>query len=201
MSREIAEWLALGTAHPVDPANVGRGTAPHRWEFADAGYALAGLPVCMEQLLRVKYMGEPGYSLRAEVVGHALSIVTRWGRIDSEFRVAEIRRAAEAALECFCDPSVCVVCNAQDCPFCGGKEDGPCEMCCPACRGTGVTPYAERKLAAIGKMPGPYRDIERMFDEVTALLSRWEGRGLRMVKRRIRKEAGAKSRQGQEGKK
>jgi len=183
--RDIGEWLALGTPHPVDPQSVGRGTAPTRWEFVDAGWALAGLPTHMELLLRTKYMQEPAYNLLAEVVGHAISRVLRWGRLDESMTLGEIRRVAEVTLVEFCLPQVCLTCNARDCPVCGGKDEQPCSMCCPSCNGSGVTPYGERKARAMRPFRG-VKEAERLFDEVSAMLSRWEGKGLRMVRRRIR---------------
>lgn len=189
-----AEFLSLGTPHPIDTQNVGKGTAPCRWEFADAGWALAGLPTHQELLLRVKYMQDNPYNLVAEVVGHAISRVLKWGRLDESLTIGQIRRVTEAALVEFVAPSTCLVCNARECPICGNKEGEPCGMCCPVCNGAGVTPYSERKGKALQPFRG-VRDAGRVFDEVSAMLSRWEGKGLRLVKRRLRRERGTKPRQ------
>lgn len=189
--RDPAEFLALGTAHPIDPQNVGRGTAPTRWEFADAGWALAGLPLHHELLLRHRYMGEPIHGLVVEVVGQAINTVIQWGRLDESLTVGEIRRIAAAALVEYVAPNICPKCNSRKCPVCGGKDEQPCSVCCQRCGGTGVIGYSARKrrtLMRMGKARAGHRDVSKVYDAVTAMLSEWEGAALAAVRNRLRRE-------------
>jgi len=189
VSREIAEWLALGTAHPVDPANVGRSTGPARWEFADAGWALAGLPNHIAWLLRAKYMGEPSMpGLIVEVVDRVLVQMATWRRIHPQTKPKHVREVVEAATHIFCARDACTVCNAQECPVCKGKDDMLCDYCCAHCGGTGLEPYSSWKQMVLSASRGPHADMTRLYDEVMAMLSRWEGKGLRLVWRRIRRD-------------
>jgi len=186
MSRDIAEWLALGTAHPVDPQNIGRSTSWIRWGAVDVGHAMAGLPSGTEALLRSKWLGEPDYRLRDEVVGWARYKVMFWRRGDKETTLDHARDVAEVAVKVFCARAACTVCNALPCPVCKGEAEMLCEYCCSHCGGCGVEPYQTWKRAALSRLAGPQADIERLYDEVMAMLSRWEGHGLRVVRRRVR---------------
>lgn len=186
MSRDIAEWLAIGTPHPVDPQNIGRSTAWIRWGAVDAGWSMAGLPTCEELLLGTKWLGWNDYNLRAEVVGWARYKVMFWRRGDKATTLDHARDVAEMAVKVFCNRTACTVCNALPCPICKGEEEMLCEYCCPHCGGTEIEPYQSLKQAALSRLDGPRADIERLYDELMAMLSRWEGHGLRVVRRRVR---------------
>ena len=184
MSREIAEWLALGTAHPVDPANVGRSTGPARWEFADAGWALAGLPNHIAWLLRAKYMGDgsDNYSLFVEALGHAFNS-TLTLRIGEDLTVADIRGLTKAAL-------IEVLTDGR-CDQCGGVAELMIDnkiAKCATCRGLGRVEMSERRLSTLSGLSRRRvgtRDCMQLFKVVASLLSGWESTGLSMVRKRV----------------
>lgn len=190
MSRDIAEWLAIGTAHPVDPANVGKGTATIRILPVDAGWALAGLPNHLCWLLRHKYMLDQTDfpSLMCEIIGHSLNEVFSWERMGDSLTVGEIRRIAAAAYDEFLSADHCPACNGRLCPACGGREETLCPTCCQECKGTGRKSYGSRKrakLLKLGRARYMSRDVSKLYDMVTAMLSRWEGEGLWAVRQKL----------------
>lgn len=184
MSRDIAEWLALGTAHPVDPANVGRGTAPTRWEFADSGWALAGLPNHIAWLLRAKYMGDTSdnHSLFVEAVGHAFNSTLTLS-IGQDLTVADIRGLTKAALIEVLTDGRCDACNGISELMIDSKM-----VKCHTCHGLGRVEMSERRLSALSGLSRRRvgtRDCMQLFRVMASLLGGWESAGLSMVRKRV----------------
>lgn len=185
-----AEFLSLGTPHPIDTQNVGKGTAPCRWEFADAGWALAGLPTHQELLLRVKYMGESlMVDLAADAVGHAVSEVMKWRDVDADLSIAEIRRTAIAALTEFISPDVCQTCNGRR-----ALKVGDAIIECKTCEGWGTQSYSQRKrakLMGIDRRRSKHSNgLHRLYDVLGAMFAGWESEALSCVRRKIKNHQG-----------
>lgn len=179
-----AEFLSLGTPHPIDPQNVGKGTGPARWEFADCGWALAGLPNHICWLLRAKYLGDASdnAALFVEVVGHAfdsaLSVVEA-----EDLTVADIRGLARAALVEIMTDGRCDQCHGVAELVVDNRR-----IKCQTCHGLGRVEMSERRLAALSGLSRRRvgrRGCMKLFRILASLLGGWESSGLSMVRKRI----------------
>lgn len=181
--RDIGEWLALGTPHPVDPQSVGRGTAPTKLSSVDAGWMMAGLPSQIVAYLMCKFQGVESarYYAFVDLVDLALLEVKNWNPAPT---IKEVRHVSHAALTEALGNGICKVCNGRKAL---AVEDKIIE--CEACGGQGRLTYSQRRASAILRMRRERvakGRLDRLFDNLVSVLAGWEATGLETVAKRAR---------------